>query len=490
VIISLREIAAAIEGATVVGDEDIDITGLEYHSKLIKPDALFVAVKGFQHDGNDWIDEAVARGAIAVMTEVEASRSVPQVIVPDARAAMADLAARIYRHAETGMDIFAVTGTNGKTTTCFLIKKMIESAGKLSGLVTSLTYDTGKDHIPAARTTPESLDLFRLLYLMEKNACTHAIVEVSSHGLVLHRVKNLRVQVAVFTNITRDHLDFHADMNDYRAAKARLLEMVDDPDKAAVINLDCEEFRSFFEIGQSRKISYSMNDPSADVYLSDIHLETEGSAFTLHMPEGIRKVEYHLTGRYNLYNALAASAAAVAGGFSPDAVADGLNRADVVPGRLAPVRSSAPFSIFIDYAHTPDALRRTIETLRETSSGRVLVLFGCGGDRDRGKRPLMGEAVTSLADYSVLTSDNPRSEDPARIIDEIKPGLVGGAEVDIIEDRTEAIGRVIEKAREGDVVLLAGKGAENYQEIQGIRHPFSDREAAGEQLRKLGYDLR
>jgi len=215
-----------------------------------------------------------------------------------------------------------------------------------------------------------------------------------------------------------------------------------------------------------------------------------GSHFELHAPDGTREIEYKLTGRYNLYNALAASAAALAGGLGVDAVAAGLANAEVVPGRLERIDSDAPFSIFIDFAHTPDALRRTIETLRETSKGRILVLFGCGGDRDRGKRPLMGEAVTSLADHAVLTSDNPRSENPARIIDDVRPGLKDGAEVKIIEDRKEAVAHIIEAARDGDVVLLAGKGAENYQEIKGVRHPYSDREEAAKQLEKRGYETR
>jgi UDP-N-acetylmuramoyl-L-alanyl-D-glutamate--2,6-diaminopimelate ligase len=490
VTISLKEAAAAIPGAVVVGDEDMEITGMEYHSRMITPSSLFVAIKGFQHDGNDWIDEAVNNGAVAVMTERRTVRSIPQIIVPDARAAMADLAAMLYSHPESILDIYGITGTNGKTTTCFLIKKMIEAAGKRAGLISSLVYDTGKDQIPAGRTTPESLDMYRLLNMMTRNKCSHAVVEISSHALILHRVKNLKVKVAVFTNITRDHLDFHTSMEDYLAAKALLLDMVDDPEKWAAINYDCEEFRPLFSRGRCRKMSYSVDDESADVHLAQVQLKPSGSHFELHAPGGMREIEYRLTGRYNLYNALAASAAALAGGLGLDAVAAGLANAEVVPGRLERIECTAPFSIFIDFAHTPDALRRTIETLRETSHGKILVLFGCGGDRDRGKRPLMGEAVTSLADYAVLTSDNPRSENPARIIDDVRPGLKGGAKVEIIEDRKEAVAHVLDQAHEGDVVLLAGKGAENYQEIKSVRHPYSDREEAAKQLDKRGYEVR
>lgn len=488
--ISLKEAAAVIPGAVVIGDGDVEITGMEYHSRMITPDALFVAIKGFVYDGNDWIEEAVNHGAAAVMTETRAIRSVPQIIVPDARSAMADLAAMLYGHPENVLEIYGVTGTNGKTTTCFLIKTMLEAAGKRTGLVSSLVYDTGKDQIPAGRTTPESLDMYRLLHMMTRNDCTHAVIEISSHALVLHRVRNLKVRVAVFTNITRDHLDFHTSMDDYLAAKARLIDMADDPNKWAVINFDCEEFQPLFSRGQSRKMSYSVDNAAADVHLGNIHLRPNGSEFELHAPNGVREIEYKLVGRYNLYNALAASAAALAGGLGLDDVAAGLANAQVVPGRLERVDSSAPFSIFIDFAHTPDALRRTIETLRETGRGKILVLFGCGGDRDRGKRPLMGEAVTSLADYAVLTSDNPRSENPARIIDDVRPGLKGGAKVEIIEDRKEAVAHILNQAHDGDVVLLAGKGAENYQEIKGIRHPYSDREEADAQLVKRGYEIR
>lgn len=488
--ISLKRAAAAIPGAVIVGDDDVEITSMEYHSRLVTPDSLFVAVKGFLHDGNDWIDEAFDRGAVAVLTEKRAPRSIPQIIVPDARAAMADLAAMMYGHPESLLDIYGVTGTNGKTTTCFLIKKMIEAAGKRAGLISSLVYDTGKDQIPAGRTTPESLDMYRLLHMMTKNQCTHAVVEISSHALVLHRVKNLKVKVAVFTNITRDHFDFHTSMDEYLSAKARLLDMVDDPEKWAAINYDCDEFKPFFSRGQCRKMSYSMDNESADVHMAQVNLRPTGSHFELHAPDGMREIECKLTGRYNLYNALAASTAALAGGLGLDAVAAGLANAEVVPGRLERVDSSAPFSVFIDFAHTPDALRRTIETLRETSQGKILVLFGCGGDRDRGKRPLMGEAVTSLADYAVLTSDNPRSEDLKRIVDDVRPGLKGGAKVKIIEDRKEAIAHILDKAHDGDVVLLAGKGAENYQEIKGVRHPYSDREEAAKQLEKHGYEVR
>jgi UDP-N-acetylmuramoyl-L-alanyl-D-glutamate--2,6-diaminopimelate ligase len=465
----------------------VEIKGLEYHSKMIKPDSLFVAITGFDQDGNNWIEEAVSRGAVAVVTEKQAVRPVPQIIVKDARAALADLAAKFYAYSGVGISIFAVTGTNGKTTSCFLIRNILQALGKTTGLIASLVYDTGRDQIPAARTTPESLDVYRLLYLMKKNECTHAVIEVSSHALVLQRVKNLNVDVALFTNITRDHLDFHADMDDYLNAKARLLEMVSDQSKWAVINYDCAEFRPFLEKARCSTLTYSLEDKNADIYLKDYRLKPDGSEFEICTPGGSQSVTFGLTGRFNLYNAVAAAGAAYAGGIELETIASGLANATVIPGRLERIESDATFTVFIDYAHTPDALKRTIEALKEIGSGRVLALFGCGGDRDRGKRPLMGEAVTSTADYAVLTSDNPRSENPQQILNDVKPGFATGARIELIEDRRKAIGHILEFAKARDIVLLAGKGAENYQEIDGVRHPFSDRDIAIENLKRLGY---
>jgi len=454
---------------------------------MIQPDSLFVAITGFEQDGNSWIDEAIGRGAAAVATERQTERPVPQIIVPDARAALADLAAKFYDYDSAAIEVYAVTGTNGKTSSCFLIGHILKARGHKSGLITSLVYDTGKDQIPASRTTPESLDVYRLLHLMRKNRCSHAVIEVSSHALVLNRVKNLDVKVALFTNITRDHLDFHADMTDYLNAKARLLDMAAGEGKWAVINYDCPEFRALLDRARCSTLTYSLEDKAADIYLENYKLRPDGSDLELHTPQGSCSIKLNLTGRYNLYNAVAAAAAAIAGGADLRAVTEGLENSPVVSGRLERIPIDAPFAVFIDFAHTPDALVRTIDTLKEITDGRVLVLFGCGGNRDRGKRPLMGEAVTSRADYAVLTSDNPRNEDPQKILDDVKPGFARGAVVDIIENRTDAIKHILEKAEPGDIVLLAGKGSENYQEIKGVKYPFSDRELALENLKKLGY---
>lgn len=446
-----------------------------------------MAIRGFKHDGNQYIPDALAHGAAAIVTENKQDLSVPQIIVRDARAALADLAAGFYHYRGNDIKICCVTGTNGKTTTCFLTRNIMAARNKSTGLITSLVYDTGREKIPADRTTPESLDIYRLLYLMKKNYCVNAVIEVSSHALVLQRVKNLNVQVAVYTSFSRDHLDFHRDMDDYLNAKAKLLEMVADQNKWAIINYDCPEFRGLLKRIQCGYMTYSLDDRAADIHLENYQLDPDGSRFDICTPMGTRSVNFKLPGRYNLYNALAATGAALASGIDIDTVVTGLESSTVIPGRLERVESAAPFTVFVDFAHTPDGLKRTIEAVREFTRGRILTLFGCGGDRDRGKRPLMGGMVTSLSDFALLTSDNPRTEDPLKIIEDVKVGLKPGIPVEIIADRRQAIAAILKMAREHDVIILAGKGAEEYQEIQGVKHPFRDLLVAQEELHKLGF---
>ncbi|MCK5125777.1 MAG: UDP-N-acetylmuramoyl-L-alanyl-D-glutamate--2,6-diaminopimelate ligase [candidate division Zixibacteria bacterium] len=476
-----------VDGAIIYGAEDIDVSGIEYDSKMIQPGSVFVAIRGFATDGNKYIDDAIAKGAVAVVTDQECNCSVPQVVVPDARRALADLAAKLYNYANNRIKICGVTGTNGKTTSCFLLRNLFYARSKRTGIITSLEYDTTKDKIAASRTTPEALDIHRLLHIMKNNFCTNAIIEISSHALVLHRVRNLDIQVALYTNFTRDHLDFHNTMEEYLEAKAKLLDFVNQENKWAVINYDCPEFMSLKDRITGSYMTYSLSDPGADVYLEHFTLNPEGSRFEIHSPMGNRAIKFRLPGRFNLYNALGAATAAMASGIDIDSIKTGLENSKVIPGRLERIKCNAPFSIFVDYAHTPDAITRTIESLRELGDGRILTLFGCGGDRDRGKRPLMGKAATEASNYSVLTSDNPRSEDPEQIIEDVKPGFAEGARVDTISDRDIAISHLLGQAKEGDILLLAGKGAEPYQDINGVKHPFLDKDVALTHLDKMGY---
>lgn len=486
-ILLLKELAQTVPGSWLIGDESRPVTGIEYDSRRLTPGMAFVAVQGYAQDGNRFIDDALARGASAIVTEKRSDRPVPQLIVPDARAALADLAARFHPDAGAPLKKYAVTGTNGKTTSCFLLKQILDAAGLKAGLISSLVNDDGETRTPAARTTPESLEIFRLFEAMRRHRCRAVVMETSSHALILHRVRHVAVDVALFTNLTRDHLDFHRDMDDYLEAKAKLLDKVADGDKYAVINLDSPEIRTFATRATGRVTTYALNDRAADVHPGTFEFSPQGTRVTMVTPAGTRPIRLPLPGRFNLYNALGATAAALAGGVELDAIMAGLETASVVPGRLERVASTAPFSVYIDFAHTPDALQRTIETLRELGQGRVMVLFGCGGDRDRGKRPLMGQMVTVLADYAVLTSDNPRTEDPAAIIDDVKPGLKPGASVAVMVDRREAIRHLLQKAQAGDMLLIAGKGDEDYQEINHVKYPWSDREVVREELHILGY---
>ena len=483
--IFLKEAAELIPGAILVGNEAVDFRDIEYDSRRIESGSVFIAITGFQQNGNNFIDDAVGRGAVAVVTEQEGDRRVPQLIVSDARAALADIAAELYQHPDAHLKIYGVTGTNGKTTTCYLIRKILRARSAQVGLVTSLVYDNGVKQSAASRTTPESLDLFRLLRDMNKNKCTHAVIEISSHALSLERVRNLNLTVAVYTNFTRDHLDFHKDMNDYLMAKARLLGMVGKRGGSAVINYDCREFREMIEDSSLPRMTYSLQDPGADIYLKSFRLGREDTEFEMYTPEGTRRIIWGLPGRFNLYNALAAATATIASGIGLDAVVKGLQSATTVPGRLERLQTKAPFSIFIDFAHTPDALKRTIETVREMADGKILTLFGCGGDRDKGKRPMMGKTASALSDYCVLTADNSRSEKTTDIFNDVKKGLQPGSEVEIIENRAEAIGAIFARAETGDIVLLTGKGDERFQDVDGTRQPWSEREIAFEQLRKL-----
>lgn len=483
---TLGELIAGLDHADVTGERSAEITSIEYDSRLVRPGALFVAITGFKENGYTYAPAALANGAVAVMGEQRHAEFPIHVRVPNARKALAEVAARFYGYPGKRMRACGVTGTNGKTTTCRLIKGILTRQGRKTGLVTSLIYDTGNEQFSADRTTPESLDLQRLLFLMRKNVCRDAVIEVSSHALSLHRVDNVSFRVAVYTNFTRDHLDFHGTMDEYFKAKAKLLRFLSGPLAYAVINLDVPEFRPLFGDLECSFLAYSLANPKADVYTAGYEIRPDGTTFDLVTPVGTQTVNFPLPGRYNLMNALAATAGALADGADLESVVAGLEEAEPVPGRLNRVDCGQPFGVFVDYAHTPDAIERLCQSARELTSGRLLLLFGCGGDRDSGKRPLMGAAATGNANYVVVTSDNPRTENPLTIIEQIKPGLLG-SEFKVEPDRRAAIAAILQEARSGDVVLLAGKGAETYQEIHGVKHPFDDREVAREALAAMGY---
>ncbi|MFH1688500.1 MAG: UDP-N-acetylmuramoyl-L-alanyl-D-glutamate--2,6-diaminopimelate ligase [bacterium] len=477
-----------LDPIALAGDPEVEITSIEYDSRQVREGALFVAVRGFKQDGYDYAAKAIASGAVAIMGENQSGPGgACHVQVADVRIALSHVAAKLYGFPGRNLKVCGVTGTNGKTTTCHLIRQILQARQKKVGLVSSVIYDTGNETFAAERTTPESLDMQRLLYLMKKNHCVNAVVEVSSHSLVLHRVDNIDFRVAVYTNLTRDHLDFHKNMDDYLAAKKLLLGKLSGPLSYAVINLDVPEFSALFADYSGSYIAYSLENQKADVYCRQWETKPHRTNFDLVTPMGTRTVSLPLAGKFNLQNALAAASAGLASGVDLDNVIVGLEQARPVPGRFEAIDCGQPFGVYVDFAHTPDALTRLCESARELTEGRLLILFGCGGDRDRGKRPLMGRAAADGADYCVVTSDNPRSEKPEDIIKQILPGLKG-QEHQVILDRAEAVAAIMRLARPGDAVLLAGKGAETYQEIQGQRYAYNDIAEATRALAELGFN--
>ncbi len=468
------------------------ITSLDYDSRRVSPGCLFFALAGVKTDGNRFVEEAVARGAAAVASEQSRPEQLPERIwwvqVRAGRKALALAAGNFYGWPSEGLDLVGITGTNGKTTTAFLLDSILGVAGRRTGLFGTVFYRTPGRAVLATNTTPESLDLMRLLAELRQEGGTAAILEVSSHALALDRVWGLRFAAAVFTNLTRDHLDFHGTMDEYFAAKRRLFEGTGaGSPQAAILNLDDPHSRSLAGFSP-RTITYGLGE-GADVRAAVYRQSRAGLSFTARTPLGPIELHSSLVGRVNVSNILAAAAAAISLGVDAQAIAEGIAQMRTVPGRFERVEAGQPFLVVVDYAHTDDALARLLETARELPlRGRVLLLFGAGGERDRAKRAMMGEAAGRGADLVVVTSDNPRSEDPQAIVNEILPGLDRtGTPYSVAIDRAEAIAKILGEARPGDVVLLAGKGHEAYQTIGSRVIPFDDRAVARESLRALGY---
>ena len=456
----------------------IDIRGLAYDSRQVKPGDVFIALKGLKAAGADFATEAIGRGAVAVVAErpADAATAVPWVIVPDARTTMAALAAELYGHPSQSMQVVGITGTNGKTTTAYLLRAVFESAGKKCGLLGTVTYSIGDQELPAARTTPEAPDVQRMFRQMVDAGCRACVMEVSSHALALRRVDGSAFAAAVFTNLTRDHLDYHGDMESYFAAKRRLFDMLP-PGAASAVNLDDPRGDSLRK-AVSAPVTYAINRP-ADVTPGPLTLTFAGLEFDARTPKGNVHVKSRLVGRPNVSNILATVAVATALDVPSDAIEHGLANLSGVPGRFELVSSASDdVTVVIDYAHTDDALKNLLETARPLATRRVITVFGCGGDRDRTKRPLMGAVAARLSDVVVMTSDNPRTEDPARIIEEIKRGVPAASDRSAatfaIVDRKEAIQFAIKKAEPGDLVLLVGKGHERTQTIGSDELPFDE----------------
>lgn len=476
-----------------------EATGVVYDSRRAAPGTVFVALRGQKADGAAFAPQAVARGAAVVVAETppDSDPGVPWIVVGDARLALAQLAVAFFGHPSASLTVAGVTGTNGKTTTAYLLRAMFEAAGLKCGLLGTVVYDVGDGERDATRTTPESPDLQAMLRAMVDNGCRAAAMEVSSHALALRRADGIRFSAAVFTNLTRDHLDFHGDMESYFAAKRRLFEMLP-ADAPAIVNVD-DPAGSRLVPTVRRAVTFGIRQ-RADVMPQPFQLSLTGLRFVADTPRGPVTVQSPLVGQPNVYNLLGAVATGVALDLPTDAIESGLSRLSGVPGRFEVV--SGPdddVSVVVDYAHTDDALKNLLETARALSGGRLITVFGCGGDRDRTKRPLMGAVAGRMSDIVIVTSDNPRSEDPERIVEDVLRGIPGAArsagrqpktgaaqkpEVYAIVDRAAAIGRAIDEARPGDLVIVAGKGHEKTQVIGDRVLPFDDVAVSREALRR------
>ena len=457
---------------------------------------MFVALRGVKADGTAFAPEAAKRGAIAIVSESERPDgvTVPWIRVEDARLALAALSAEFYGHPSHELTLVGITGTNGKTTTSYLLTSIFEAAGVKSGRIGTVGYRIGDREVDAARTTPEAPDLQRMLREMVTQGCTACVMEVSSHALSLRRADQLRFAAAIFTNLTRDHLDFHRDMEQYFRAKRRLFELLPG-DGLGVANVDDPRGAQFAAVAK-RPVTYAIDAP-ADVRPGPLSYSLDGLSFEARTPRGTLRLRSALVGRPNAYNILAAAAAAMALDLPFSAIEEGVASLANVPGRFQLVSAAGDdVRVVVDYAHTDDALKNLLETARPLATGRLITVFGCGGDRDRTKRPLMGAVAARLSDLVIVTSDNPRSEDPAQIIEEVKRGIVMPADrvppkgqpapkstpCLAIVDRREAILRAVRDAGAGDLVLIAGKGHERYQQIGDRTLPFDDVEVAREAL--------
>jgi UDP-N-acetylmuramoyl-L-alanyl-D-glutamate--2,6-diaminopimelate ligase len=460
--VQLARIVETLSPSQVVGDTQVEIDDLAYDTHAVGPGALFFCIRGTRFDGHELAESAIEKGAAALVVDRPVASRVPQLVVADTRDAMASAAAEFFDHPTRELEVAGVTGTNGKTTTAFLLHSVLDAAGRKPGLIGTIESRVGGERRPAVRTTPEAIDLQRSFREMLGAGDRSCAMEATSHGSAFGRLEGIRFASLAFTNLTQDHLDLHGTMDAYFEAKRRLF--IENRPPAAI------------NVGDpwGRRLAEERPDALTYGFADDAALR----------PEALDGIDLKLKGRFNVENALAAMASAQLLGVQEDAVVRGLEALDGVPGRFETVDEGQPFTVVVDYAHTPDSLQNVLVAARDLDSGRVICVFGCGGDRDREKRPMMGRIASELADQAIVTSDNPRSEDPGAIIEEIVAGA--GGELEVVPDRREAIAHAIETAAAGDVVLIAGKGHEQGQQFLDRTVPFDDREVAREALRRLG----
>lgn len=477
----LSELLKNISVTEATASLDLEIEGVSYDSRRTEAGDLFVAVCGFDSDGHDYIPMAAEKGALAVLCQKRPEIDIPYVLVEDSRLALAVASCNFFGNPASEMKIIGVTGTNGKTTTTMLLKHVIETCtGKTAGLIGTNQNMIGDEVLETERTTPESYELQKLFRRMADAGCSYVIMETSSHALALDRVAGFRYDVGVFTNLTQDHLDFHVTMEEYAKAKAKLFSQCD---KAAV-NIDDSWGEYILKSAKCPVFTYSEKSMDADLLAKDIRLSPSDVRFCALTGKGsLERVRLNIPGRFSVYNALAVISAALLLGLELKDVCSALATAKGVKGRMEVVPTQGNYTMLIDYAHTPDAVENVLRSVREVSRGRVVILFGCGGDRDKTKRPIMGSIALELADFAIITSDNPRTENPRAIIDDILAGVNAPKNrYTVIEDRIKAIEYAIDNHLEGDVIILAGKGHETYQIVGREKHHMDEREIVAEHL--------
>jgi UDP-N-acetylmuramoyl-L-alanyl-D-glutamate--2,6-diaminopimelate ligase len=491
----LKELASLLTVSRIVGDGESAFTNVQFDSRKVRPGDLFICIPGHVADGHDFAPKAVASGAAALVVERPLELDAPQLVVPDARFAMALIANHVHGYPSLEMKVIGVTGTNGKTTTTSLIEAILSDLGCRTGLMGTIRMKFGDKAVEAERTTQEAVDLQRNLRRMREAGVDYCAMEVSSHALELGRVNGTRFRTAIFTNLTQDHLDYHKTMDNYKAAKGLLFSRLgnaysSDPEERqfAVLNADDPASDTFARLTSAQVIRYGIDRP-CDVRAANIRMTAAGTEFTVESFAGTEPFVMQLVGKFNIYNALGAIAACLVEGIPLAHIRESLAKVRVVDGRMERVDAGQPFLVLVDYAHTPDGLENALSTIKEFAEGKIITVFGCGGDRDRTKRPLMGKVAASFSDYIYVTSDNPRTEDPEAILRDVVPGIeeagLPSERYELLADRRSAIQKAIDRAGPHDVVLIAGKGHETYQDIMGVKHDFDDRLEAEAAIRSL-----
>ena len=481
----LYELTGNIPGKfDIIGNKEVEILNVCIDSRKVQPGDLFVCTPGLRMDAHDFAPQAVQSGAAALLVERVLPIDVPQVVVEDVRKAHSYVAAAYYGNPAEKVHMLGITGTKGKTTTSFLLKSILEEAGKKVGLIGTVCSMIGDEVIPAKLTTPDALETQAMLRRMVDAGVEYVIMEVSAHALALHRLAGIRFEVGSFSNFSQDHLDFFDSMDEYFDCKMKFF----DPEMTehVVYNADDERVNEgMLKLG--RKALRTGIREGTDVYANDIEISEYGTNFLMTWHKQFRvSIALKLAGIFNVYNALTAAGMCISLGIDPDAIRRGLEDVRAVPGRIELLETHTPFRVILDYAHSPDSLENILKAVRETTKGRMIALFGCGGNRDRAKRPLMGEIAGELSDFCILTSDNPRNEDPMEILAQIEEGIRGtDCEYVVIENRREAIRYALTHAKPSDVVVLAGKGHETYQEIKGVRYPFDEKIVVAELLDEI-----